>query len=60
MKDFQGVSDYITRKQTVTNQLKRNEESLTETRIMQKILRSRKKVKNIFRSLIDVFEMWCE
>jgi Mg2+ and Co2+ transporter CorA len=46
MKDSEGVSDYIMRVQTVTNQLKRNGENLTETRIVEKIL----------RSLTDAFE----
>jgi division protein CdvB (Snf7/Vps24/ESCRT-III family) len=40
IKDSEGVSDYITRVQTVANQLKRNGENLIETRIMEKILRS--------------------
>jgi transcriptional regulator with GAF, ATPase, and Fis domain len=40
MKDSERVSDYITRVQTVTNQLKRNGENLIDTRIVEKILRS--------------------
>jgi gag-polypeptide of LTR copia-type len=46
MKDFEGVLDYITRVQTVANQLKRNGENLIEMRI----------VENILRSLTDAFE----
>ncbi|GJR92506.1 hypothetical protein Tco_0264680 [Tanacetum coccineum] len=40
MKETEGVSDYITRVQTVVNQLKRNGETLPDTRIIEKILRS--------------------
>ena len=40
MKDSENVSDYITRIQTVTNQLNRNGEMLPETRVVEKILRS--------------------
>jgi gag-polypeptide of LTR copia-type len=46
MNNTEGVSSYITRVQTVTNQLKRNGESLSEQRVVEKIL----------RSLIDTFE----
>jgi transcriptional regulator with GAF, ATPase, and Fis domain len=46
MNNIEGVSDYITRVQTVTNQLKRNGESLSEHRVVEKIL----------RSLTDTFE----
>ncbi|GJZ23157.1 retrovirus-related pol polyprotein from transposon TNT 1-94 [Tanacetum coccineum] len=40
MKETEGVSDYITHVQTVVNQLKRNGETLPDTRIIEKILRS--------------------
>jgi gag-polypeptide of LTR copia-type len=40
MKESEGVSDCITRVQTVVNQLKRNEETLTDARVVEKILRS--------------------
>jgi gag-polypeptide of LTR copia-type len=40
MKDFEGVSYYITRVQTVMNYLKRNGENLIDMRIVEKILRS--------------------
>ncbi|GJZ91814.1 retrovirus-related pol polyprotein from transposon TNT 1-94 [Tanacetum coccineum] len=36
----EGVSDYITRVQTMVNQLKQNGETLPDTRIIEKILRS--------------------
>ncbi|GKF54531.1 hypothetical protein Tco_0161441, partial [Tanacetum coccineum] len=38
--ETEGVSDYITRVQTVVNQLKQNGETLLDTRIIEKILRS--------------------
>ena len=40
MKESENVSDYITLVQTVTNQLNRNGEMLTETQVVEKILRS--------------------
>ena len=40
MKKSENVSDYITRVQTVANQLNQNEEMLPETRVVEKILRS--------------------
>ncbi|GJY95831.1 retrovirus-related pol polyprotein from transposon TNT 1-94 [Tanacetum coccineum] len=40
MKETEGVSDYITSVQTVVNQLKQNGETLPDTRIIEKILRS--------------------
>ena len=40
MKETEGVSDYITRVQTVVNQLKRNGENLTDARVVETILRS--------------------
>ncbi|KAG8474810.1 hypothetical protein CXB51_031511 [Gossypium anomalum] len=40
MKESEGVSDYITRVQTVVNQLNRNREALTNARVVEKILRS--------------------
>jgi gag-polypeptide of LTR copia-type len=46
MEDSERVSDYITRMQTVTNQMKRNGKSLAESRLVEKIL----------RSLTDTFE----
>jgi gag-polypeptide of LTR copia-type len=46
MNITEGISDYITRVQTVSNQLKRNEENLSEQRVVEKIL----------RSLTDTFE----
>jgi C4-type Zn-finger protein len=46
MNNTEGVSEYITRVQTITNQLKRNRESLSEQRVVEKIL----------RSLTDTFE----
>jgi gag-polypeptide of LTR copia-type len=46
MNNTEGVSDYITRVQAITNQLKRNGESLSEHRVVEKIL----------MSLTDTFE----
>jgi gag-polypeptide of LTR copia-type len=39
MNNTEGVSDYITRVQIIMNQLKRNGESLSEQRVVEKILR---------------------
>nr|GEZ09314.1 hypothetical protein [Tanacetum cinerariifolium] len=46
MKETKGVSDYITRVQTMVNQLNRNNETLTDSKV----------VENILRSLIEKFE----
>jgi gag-polypeptide of LTR copia-type len=46
MKKSESVSDYITRVQTVVNQLIRNDKALTDALVVEKIL----------RSLIDNFE----
>jgi hypothetical protein len=40
MKESEGVSEYISRVQSVANKLKGNGETLTDTRIVEKILRS--------------------
>ncbi|GKD07240.1 hypothetical protein Tco_1186925 [Tanacetum coccineum] len=48
MKETEGVSDYITRVQAVVNQLKRNDETLTDSRVVEKILLSlTEKFKNV-------------
>jgi gag-polypeptide of LTR copia-type len=46
MNKTEAISDYITRVQTVSNQLKRNGENSSEQRMVEKIL----------RSLTDTFE----
>jgi ribosomal protein S20 len=53
MEDSERVSDYITRVQTMTNQMKRNEESRTESRLVEKILRS---LTNTFENVVCVIE----
>ncbi|XP_078180787.1 uncharacterized protein LOC144574651 [Carex rostrata] len=40
MKESEGVSDYITRVQYIVNQMKRNDETLTEACVVEKVLRS--------------------
>jgi hypothetical protein len=40
MNNTKEVSDYLIRVQTVTNQLKKNRESFSEQREVEKILRS--------------------
>jgi predicted GNAT family acetyltransferase len=40
MKESETVSDYIMRLQTVVNQLNRNGETVTDARVVEKILRS--------------------
>ena len=39
MKESEDVSSYVTRVQTVANQHKRNGETLTDARVVEKILR---------------------
>jgi uncharacterized membrane protein YkoI len=53
MKESEGVSDYITRVQSVVNQLKRNGETLTDARVMEKILRS---LTNDFENVVCAIE----
>ena len=53
MKEFESVYDYITRVQTVVNQLNRNGEMLAETRIVEKILRS---LTNNFENVVCAIE----
>jgi gag-polypeptide of LTR copia-type len=40
MNNIDGISEYITRVQTTSNQLKKNGENLLEQRMVEKILRS--------------------
>jgi gag-polypeptide of LTR copia-type len=42
MKESEGVSDYITRVEMMVNQLKRNDEEMSESRVVEKILRLNK------------------
>jgi transcriptional regulator with GAF, ATPase, and Fis domain len=53
MNNTEGVSDYITKVQTVTNQLKINGESLSEHRVVEKILRS---LTNMFENMVCAIE----
>ena len=53
MKESENVSDYITRVQTVVNQLNRNGEMLLETRVVEKILRS---LTNNFENVVCAIE----
>ncbi|GJR43381.1 hypothetical protein Tco_1311484 [Tanacetum coccineum] len=56
IKETEGVSDYITRLQTVVNQLKRNGESLTE--VVEKILRSlTDKFENVLKKKQESFDV---
>ena len=52
MKESESVSDYITRVQTVVNQLNRNREMLPVTRVVEKILRS---LTNNFENVVATF-----
>ncbi|KAJ4769831.1 polyprotein [Rhynchospora pubera] len=53
MKETEGVSEYITRVQTVVNQLKRNGEPLADVRVVEKILRS---LTNEFENVVCAIE----
>ena len=53
MKETESLSDYITRVQSMVNQLNRNGEMLTETRVVEKILRS---LTNNFENVVCVIE----
>ena len=53
MKESENVSDYITRVQTVANQLNRNREMLPETWVVEKILRS---LTNNFENVVCAIE----
>ena len=53
MKESESVSDYITRVQTVVNQLNRNEKMLAEMRVVEKILRS---LTNNFENVVCAIE----
>jgi len=51
MKDSKDVSSYITRVQTLANQLKHNEETLTNARVVEKILRFIDNLKKVVCSI---------
>ncbi|GJW27365.1 retrovirus-related pol polyprotein from transposon TNT 1-94 [Tanacetum coccineum] len=54
MKEPEGVSDYITHVHTMVNQLKRNGETLTDSRVVEKILRLlTDKFENVFCAIED-------
>ena len=53
MKESENVSNYITRVQTVVNQLNRNGEMLPETQVVEKILRS---LTNNFENVVCAIE----
>jgi transcriptional regulator with GAF, ATPase, and Fis domain len=53
MNNTEGVLDYIIRVQIVTNQLKRNRESLSEQRVVEKILRS---LTDTFKNMVCAIE----
>lgn len=53
MKESENASDYITRVQTVVNQLNRNGETVTDGRIVEKVLRS---LTDKFESIVCAIE----
>jgi len=53
MKETEGVAKYITRVETVANQLARNKETLPVSRVVEKILRS---LKNDFENVVCTIE----
>jgi len=53
MKETEGVAEYITRVETVANQLARNGETLPTSRVVEKILRS---LTNDFENVVCVIE----
>jgi len=53
MKDSKDLSSYITCVQIVANQLKRNGETLTDARVVEKILRS---LTNDFENVVCAIE----
>jgi len=53
MMESKSVSDYITRVQTVVNQLNRNSETLTDARVVEKILRT---LTDNFESIVCAIE----
>jgi gag-polypeptide of LTR copia-type len=53
MNTTEGVSDYITKVQTVSNQLKRNRENISEQKVVDKILRS---LTDAFQNMVCAME----
>ena len=53
MKEIEGVAEYITRVETVANQLAKNGETLPASRVVEKILRS---LTNDFENVVCAIE----
>ncbi|GKB90693.1 retrovirus-related pol polyprotein from transposon TNT 1-94 [Tanacetum coccineum] len=57
MKETESVSDYITHVQAMVNQLKQNSETLTDSKVVEKILRSlTEKFENVIKKNQESFD----